>query len=122
MATVHIALAYWTSVSQTNTGLAVPSSRIIADQIMVSSGTSQTTLIACPGDPAGVSQENYHQTTTTWVVTASGGSVYVRFGGTAATPASSPSDNEGAWLILTGQTRYFTAYPGDTASVIDAGV
>lgn len=127
MATVHIALAYWTSVGQTNTGLAVPSSIPIDTQIIVSASTSKESSIECPGDPAGITYKAYHQTTTVWVLTVTGGAVYVKFGpaGIAATtPATTPSPSDevlDSWLILDGQTRAFTAYPGHICTVIDAG-
>lgn len=122
MSTVHFALAYMPSVGASGRGMPIPSSIMIDDQIMSTTGA---TTITVPGNSAGVTGQTLFETAIAWIVTVSGGSVFVKFGPTgegspiASTP--SPSDNTGSWLVLDGQTREFAARGGDKAHWIEAG-
>lgn len=100
MATVHIVNAR-TFLNSINGPHPVPSSSPVVKQTITSSGSSQATSISA--------SDGY------WVVTASGGNVWIKAG-------SSPTAEAGNdWLILDGQTRDFAVSgPLEKLAVIDA--
>jgi hypothetical protein len=83
----------------------VPSAVALASAEITTSGTSQQTAFSTDGSTFGAF----------WVITATGGNVWVKFG---ANPTAAAGDQ---WLILDGQTRDFAvdAYAQKLA-VIDA--
>lgn len=125
MAQVHFAITTVRTVDQRGESVSLAFSRPLYDELISTSGAAQDTSIVIPGNPDGVANADTHACPYIWVVTASGGNVFVAFGGddvggwTPATP--SPSDNKAVYLVLDGQTREFGGYPGDRGMVIDAG-
>lgn len=74
---------------------------------LTSSGTSST---------IGFEAAGHGSNGGAWIITVTGGSVYVKFGPTNDNPTATNQDI----LILDGQTREFWARPGDTVAIIDA--
>ena len=86
---------------------------------ITSSASSQAGGITVPGAPM-LNDRGEHLKTTAyvWIITASGGNVWVKFetDGTPTPVAAAGAD----WLIVDGQTREFGAFAGQTCAVIDA--
>lgn len=106
MATVGIALSAVsnTASSGLNAVMPVADANAAASAAVTSSGTSQSPSVTTPSDG-----KQYY-----WIITASGGNVWVTFG-------SNPTAVAGTtYLIVDGTTRDFAASAGQKCAVIDA--
>lgn len=107
MATVAVAL---TSVSNKassglNAVMPTPDAAATGSAALTSSAASQqVTTVVCPAD----GRQHY------WLVTASGGDVWVTFGANPTAVAGT------TWLVVDGTTRDWAATAGQMAAVIDA--
>jgi hypothetical protein len=107
MATAHFVVAQVNSRGLTNAALPIPLSVPMESEAISTSGTSQATTAAVPG----TNRFSDH----VWIVSVSGGNVWVKFG---ATPTAAAGND---WLIQSGETREFGAtVGGEKAAVIDA--
>src|SRR5687768_2018490 len=97
MATVSIVLA-----QRAQESVPVLRTEVYASESKTSgAGSSQSTAVAPSND--------YY-----WVVTSSGGAIWVRFG---ANPTAAAGDD---WLIPDGGTREWEAVAGDKCAIVDA--
>ncbi len=91
MATLHVVLSRVVSRADTGATLPTPESVEVDADTVTPSGTSQlSSLTAADQD--------------VWIVTAMGGSAWLKFG--AGEPVAASDDG---WLIVDGQTRDFAA-------------
>jgi hypothetical protein len=83
----------------------VPNSKVVGAQSITTTGSSQQSSV--------VSGAN-HNASQFWILTATGGNVWVKFGTNPTAAAGSD------WLILDGQTREFKSAAGEKVAVINA--
>lgn len=106
MATVGIALTSVGNIASSglNAVMPTPDSAAYGTDSITSSASSQQSSITVPSDG-----RQYY-----WVVTVSGGDVWVKFGDD---PTAAAGDG---WLVADTTTRDWSAHGGQKAAIIDA--
>lgn len=108
MATFSVVLVRGNTVSDWGDVLPVAKSQPVAAESITTSGASAA-------GTAFVSGASPRKWSDIWVVTASGGNVWVKFG---ASPTAAAGDD---WLVVDGTTREFgVSVDGENVAVINA--
>lgn len=108
-ATVDIALAAAQTPGRSGGTMPVPDSSPVDTDVITSSGSSQVSDFSVPPGSFGLF----------WILTVTGANIRAKFG--PGTPTAVAAE-DGGWLILSGQTREFSAVPGEKVAIITAEV